>query len=325
MKRHVVLVLGAGGFVGKAVVEALARSDWATPVPAYHRLPASVDFTGFRAVDATDVTALAAALDGVDGLVNCVGGAPNVTLDTAAALFAAATGQRPAPRIVHLSSMSVYGSATGAVDEAAVLRADTGAYATAKLGAERIIGRYGNLVVLRPGCIYGPGSAQWSERIASLLLSGRIGDLGTSGEGFCNLVLVADVATAVLQALTLVGIEGQAFNLSATSRLTWNQYFALYADALGGAPLRQIGRLRLLADSQLLAPMLKLAGAMTRGGSQGRGASLPYFPPSLLRLFGQRIELIARKAETVLALDWTPLADGLAAAATAYQRRGGGA
>jgi nucleoside-diphosphate-sugar epimerase len=263
-------------------------------------------------LDATDASALSRALVGIDSAVNCVGGTPAVMVASAGALAAAAAAHHPRPRVIHLSSMSVYGSATGMVDEGAALHANAGAYAKGKVEAERLSAAYSNLVVLRPGCIYGPGSGQWSLRIAALLLSGRIGDLGPRGEGYCNLVLADDVAGAVLQALKLDDVAGQAFNLAATSQLTWNQYFRLFAKVLGTLPLRQISPIQLLADTMLLAPMLKVADAFS-GGSATRRLRLPPFSPSLLRLFGLRLELNARKAEEMLAMSWTPLNDGLIA------------
>ena len=39
MPKQRVLVLGAGGFVGRHVMAALATSDWATPVAAVRRSP----------------------------------------------------------------------------------------------------------------------------------------------------------------------------------------------------------------------------------------------------------------------------------------------
>ena len=116
------------------------------------------------------------------------------------ALFEAAERMTPAPRIIHLSTMSVYGSPTGLVDETAPLRGDLGPYSAAKVAAEATAAAYPHAVMLRPGCVFGPGSEQWSIRIARLLLERRLGDLGAAGDGFCNLVHVGDVVMAILRA-----------------------------------------------------------------------------------------------------------------------------
>ena len=59
----------------------------------------------------------------------------------------------------------------------------------------------GDAVILRPTCVFGPGSTQWTTRIARLLKARRIGDLGSAGDGGCNLAFIDDVVAAVLAAL----------------------------------------------------------------------------------------------------------------------------
>ena len=91
-------------------------------------------------------------------------------------------------RVVHLSSMAVLGNATGVLDETApVDRASGNAYADAKIECERIItaaaARGLDCVILRPSCIYGPGSVLWTVRIARMLAARRLGDLGAAGDG----------------------------------------------------------------------------------------------------------------------------------------------
>jgi nucleoside-diphosphate-sugar epimerase len=311
--KQVVLVLGADGFIGRHVVAALAASDWAEPVAAGRRAvpvqPGPIRRVRF---DATDATALRAALSGAHAVVNCVAGSPDAIRRGAAALFDATLPG--APLVVHFSSMAVYGAARGAVDETAPLRADLGPYAQAKIDAERCAAGYPRRVVLRPGIVYGPGSTLWSELVGRLLLARRLGDLGDAGEGLCNLVYVGDVAAAVIAALRRPAAMGEVLNLAAPAPPTWNGYFAQYAAALGAAPLRTIGPLRLQYELRIAGPAAKLAEVLARAA----GSSAPPAPairPWLLEQCRLPIEMRSERAQRLLGLEWTPLAQGLRATA----------
>jgi nucleoside-diphosphate-sugar epimerase len=308
--RQRVLVLGAGGYIGTRVVAALAASDWAIPIAATHRTARryapNVETTR---LDATAAAAMGQALHGVSAVVNCVAGEAETIVSAARALFDSCAAMTPQPRVVHLSTMSVYGTATGDVDETAALRGDANAYSAAKAEAERLARVCAFVVHLRPGIVYGPGSPIWSERIGRWLLSNRLGDLGAAGCGYCNLVHVDDVVEAILRSLRLPGIAGEAFNLSLTSPPTWNEYFRLYADALG-VPFHAISRQRLLLELAVLAPPLLLAERAARLGGLRRQLPAP-IRPWLLRLCRQRIRLDVHKAERMLGMKWTLLDQGL--------------
>jgi len=311
-----VLILGAGGFIGRHVTAALAASGWAKPIAAGRHIggdvPAGVET---RRLDATVPDEVRAALSGIDAVVNCVAGPPDVLRRTGEVLFDAArlAGE---PAIVHLSSMAVYGEATGPVDETAPRTAEQGAYAAAKLAGEDLAAAYPRSVVLRPGCVYGPGGAQWSGRIARLLLAHRIGDLGAGGDGIANLVHARDVAAAVTAALSDDRAMGQAFNLAMPAPPTWNDYFFLFAKELGAVPIVRLSERRLAFESRVLAPPLKIAEILAR--RIGLTGGPPPIPPSLTRLWRQEIHLVSAKAEERLGLRWTPLAEGLAETAAWY-------
>jgi nucleoside-diphosphate-sugar epimerase len=292
-----VLVLGADGFVGRRVAAALAASDWAEPIK--QGVPAQ----------------LPAALAGVDAVANCVNGRPVDITRAAHLLFAAAAANGRAIPIVHLSSMTVYGSARGIVAEDTALLPDLGAYAQAQCEADQLAAGNPNTIRLRPGCEYGPDCPQWSERVARWLLRRRLGDLGAGGDGYCNLLFIDDLVTAMLVALRRPELSGRAFNLALPDPPTWNEYFIGFAKALGAVPVRRVTRRRLALETKVLAPPLKIAEMLlARAGLAGMGLP-PAIPPSLLRLCRQGIRMNVRQAELALGMQWTPLETGLQRAA----------
>jgi nucleoside-diphosphate-sugar epimerase len=310
-----VLVLGATGFIGQRVLDALRSCDWASPVGASRR-GADVQ------LDATDAEQLRRAMEGVSAVVNCVLGNSRTIVDSARALFSVAGRMATPPRIVHFSSLAVYGEATGDVDESAAPVGRLSAYGAAKFETERLAGANPSIVTLRPGIVYGPGGAQWSGRIAQLLLAHRLGDLGRGGDGYCNLVLIDDVVEAVLRALRLPTTEARAFNLSLPDPPTWNEYLLRYAAALGAVPVSRITQRRLRLESTLLAPPQKIAEIIAGRLKPGLARRLPQaIPPSLVRLFRQEIRMKVGLAEQILGLRWTPLEEGLRQTALRYRPR----
>ncbi|MDB5368650.1 MAG: dependent epimerase/dehydratase family protein [Roseomonas sp.] len=310
-----VLVLGAGGFIGNHVLTGLARAG--LPVIAGIRRRAPAAPVPSRQVDAGDAGSLAAAMEGVGAVVNCVASGPGAMVE-GARLLAAAAGPR---RIVHLSSMAVYGAATGLVDEDAPLRPE-GAYGEGKAAAEAVLRAHaaqgGEVVMLRPGCVHGPGSESWTARPARLLRAGRLGDLGAAGDGACNLTAVADLAAATAAALRLPEARGQAYNISDPGPMDWNAYFRGLARAIGAIPLHRIGGRRLRAEA-LAAYPLKVLEAL---GRKARLRVPDPLPPSLLRLFRQDIVLDHRRADAELGFKRTPPAIALAEAAAWFLKAG---
>ena len=306
MKQRI-LVLGANGFIGGEVVTGLASSGWATPILGVRGPLARGDQFEQRIVEASAVDSVAAAMRDVTGVVNCVAGDAQTIVAGAKALFEAAARVTPAPRVMHLSTMSVYGSADGLIDETAPLRGDLGPYSEAKVAAEAAASAYPRTVIFRPGCVFGPGSEQWTIRIARLLLAHRLGDLGAAGDGFCNLVHVGDVVAAILRALNEPGADGRAFNLSIPQPPTWNEFLVKYAMALDAVPVRRISQRRLRMEEKLLAPPLKIAEILGRIAKLDARRLPPLIPPSLIRSMRQEIRLDPGRAQAELGLHWKGL------------------
>lgn len=311
-----VAVLGATGFVGRVLVPALLATGRNVTMVARRRPPIIPAGASFVTCDAGDAHALADAVCGITQIVNVVSGTPATMVKTARNLCAILGRRRPhelAIGLVHMSSLAVFGQETGILAESTIpVPARRHPYGVAKLRAEAILLAEPTIVagcvVLRPGCIYGPGAAVWSDRIGRLLLAERLGWLGREGRGRCNIVHVADVAHAVIVALEIGRDNAGVHHLLAPEELTWNNFFSRYGAHLGVASLPNIGRAQLIAESLVAAPLAKL---LARLG--GRPPDI--ITPSMRRLFRSRAMPISQSARLLLPSNFRVLEDGLAEAA----------
>lgn len=303
-----VLVTGAGGFVGTAVVKQLLAAGW--DVRAGTRRGGIVADGPGVALDVTDRASCDRAMAGAAVVVHCAVGNAAVTVGGTQTVMAAA-GPR---RVVHLSSVAVYGATPGAVDEDAPLPAATG-YAAWKQTAEHACGP--NAVRLRPAIIYGPGAALFVDKLLARMQAGRWGTFGADADGLCNPVHVDDVARAACLALT-AEVGGQAFNIDAGTPLTWNAWFALLARHAGLAlPEYPPGRLR--RWSRLAVPAKALARLAPALRPALSGALLA---PAASEVALFRLHATYPAARARAALGWQPLVPletGVAQAVAAWR------
>lgn len=312
-----VLVLGGTGYIGKRLLHTLAGTARHQAAGASRNPAASGSCgTDWIRLDTCNLAEMTQALQGFDAVVNCVAGDARSISEGAAVLVQAARNAGH-PRLIHMSTMSVYGPAEGTVREDTPPNLETGWYGRAKCEAESHLGEHarqsGNAVVLRPGCVYGPGSELWVGRIARWLRAGRLGDLGTGGDGWSNLVHVDDVCQAVLACLDLAIPPGElpVFNMAAPDSPRWNAYFVDLALALQLTPVRRISKRQLQLDTRLAGPPLKLAQMLARRLGRSAAAVPDYIPPGLPALWSQHIHLDATQASDRLGMAWTPYAAGL--------------
>ena len=234
-----ILVTGAGGFIGRAVVRALHRQGVAARA-GVRRAPGP-DQVLF---DLFDRAAVQAALRDVRAVIHCARDDDHArsvqgTRDLLA--MAAAAGVR---RFVHLSSVAVYGVAEGLVGETTPPAGKLDAYAQGKLASEADCRAAASdqmtVAVVRPALVYGPGSALWTTPYLRRLPSGRWRRLGRGGEGRANLIHVDDVAGFAAFLADRETGPFAIFNANGPDSPTWNAYLDLFADALGVA--RPTGR-----------------------------------------------------------------------------------
>lgn len=307
-----IVVLGGNGFVGATIVRCLSQRP-ALRIVVASRAPRPRAEVECVAADTRDRAALARALEGADAVVNCVTGDAS-TIANGAHTLAQAAGDARVGRIVHLSSMAVYGSRTGTVDESIEPLADIGWYGAAKIEAERAIAGFAAAAqrqawLLRIGCVNGADSPLWTRRLAGWLRSHRLGDLGASGDGWSNLVHVQDIARAVEIACLgqTVHADGpvNVLNLAAPDSPRWNRWFIDLGVAIGATPIATVPSWRLALEGRAIAPPLKLAERLADRLRLPRGTVPEAMPPSLLRLFRQSIRLDSARATHRLGLRFT--------------------
>lgn len=317
-----VLVLGGAGFVGRQVVIALQEAGLQVCVAS--RSISTVPGCEVVKADATRPDTLVRAMQGCDAVVNCVTGSANSIVRSAHGVLNAIRSSR-CGILIHMSSMAAYGDILGDVMDDTPLGLGGGWYAQAKREAESVLAQAAQegckVVMLRPGCVYGPGSHLWLLRVAKWLHQGRLGDLGAAGDGWSNLVHINDVAQAVLAGLRISPGPLLCANLSAPDSPRWNGYFIALAKALGATPVRRIGPQQLKLDAYIAAAPLRAWERVAPRLGLSAQWSPPALPPSLLSLFSQgrrlRSEVIVRE----MGLSWTPFELGVLQSANWYREK----
>ena len=242
-----VLLTGATGFLGGSILAALQREGYEVRVLVRPGRGGELENAEIVQGDITERESLVNAVQGVDFVVHAAArvettgrweefAAANVRATQWLIRAASAAGVR---RIVHVSSLSIY-----AVDRDGVTidenspydseAAARGGYSRSKLAADRVAlyeARHGApVVVLRPGLLYGPGKrppvARQSFQVGNfkLLLARRNYPL--------PLTYIDNVADAVVLALRVEGIDGQAFTV-VDDNVPQGQYVQLFREISG--------------------------------------------------------------------------------------------
>lgn len=273
---NITFVAGAGGFVGRALVDALVqRGDEVRGLdvrfpPAWP--PQAAQLTG----DICDAGLLHQGCDGATYVVHlaallpqrhaCPAEMRRVNVDGTRALVEAAL-QAGVRRLVMVSSAEVYGLPRAApCPEDAPLR-PLGEYGRNKVEAERLVRVAGErgleVVILRPPTIVGP---RMPERLLAGMLAvlrrGRVLFVPGGGRRF-QFVALSDVVAACLLAAVTDGGVGETFNIGSEDVPSQLETFRRLRDRVGSrsavipvppALLRVVGRALLAAGRSPIEP-----------------------------------------------------------------------
>jgi nucleoside-diphosphate-sugar epimerase len=264
-----ILVTGAGGFIGGRVVEVLHQLPGVSVTAAIRRWGSAVRIgrlpVEILLCDITDHAQMRRAMEGVGAVVHCAAGDPHATVEGTRAVLQAAL-EAGVERVVHLSTMEVYGAVEGEIHEDAPLRKTGWPYRDSKIDAELLCRTYLDrgldVSILRPTIVYGPFSRDWTMKFAERLVAGGSFPGREDCQGTCNLLYVDDLVEAIVLALDRKEAGGEAFNVNGEERLTWWQYLNALSGALGLPALNGRHPFARRVRSAALAPVRTTARIM---------------------------------------------------------------
>ena len=212
-KPKKVLITGANGFIGNRLMQ--HYKDQSIPV-------VGVDLTGngediFEG-DIGQPETMSQLLQDCDVIVHTAALVSNAIADremwrvnvlSTGNLIAAAEKYK-VRRFVHISSIVAYGnSAKGELDEEQPVHADGGSYVLTKLASEHTVlaavsKSKMELVIIRPGDVYGPGSRPWMTLPIEAIKKGQF-MLPAKGQGFFRPIYIDDLIRGIALAVSTKG------------------------------------------------------------------------------------------------------------------------
>jgi len=270
-------ITGIGGFIGLRMAQRAIERGWTVSGLEISATAADrAAETGARVVvgDINDKAKLAKAFAGADVVFHT---AAVVAEDGPRELYErvnnqgtrsvceAALSQR-VPRLVHLSSIMVYGfNYPDQVGENGPYADDGNIYNETKLSSENIALSFHQpdqlgVIVIRPGDVYGAGSVPWVLRPLELIRNGQM-LLPTVNRctGVINHVHIDNLLDGIWLAMEHDAV-GEAFNITDVVVTPTDQFFAHHARWLGQKTPRTIPAWLMYPALNLLASVASLVG-----------------------------------------------------------------
>ena len=256
------LVTGATGLVGSHIVERLQADGWSVRALVRNARDATkagwqpIAWLGQRDVelalgDVLDLTTFANAATGCDAVFHSAAAVAARTweeyksMNVDGARNAIGAASRAGAKLVHVSSVAVYGAsgryrADGAkTDESVALAplAEDAWYARSKRESEALVleaHRTGRVwaTALRPSVIYGPRDRYFVPRMARIVNLGFAPRVG-GGTNTLSIVHAASVADGVVRAASLDAAGGNVYNVAHDFDVTSSEFFRLGGIGLG--------------------------------------------------------------------------------------------
>ncbi|MFT5923508.1 MAG: nucleoside-diphosphate-sugar epimerase [Paraglaciecola sp.] len=141
-------------------------------------------------------------------------------------------------RFVQISSIVVFGNkAKGELDEEHPVHADGGSYVLTKLASEHTVlsaQTQGNIevVVIRPGDVYGPGSRPWVILPLEMIKKNQF-MLPAMGKGYFRPIYIDDLVRGITKAASSDKVAGQILILSCKGNITTKEFFKNHCSWLG--------------------------------------------------------------------------------------------
>jgi len=243
-----VLIVGASGFIGRALAARVAAAGSRVRGLDIVRRDDGVPME-FVQADLRDLRSLLPVVEDSRLVFHCARWAGQPRSREAAyatdvlgtANLLEACRQVGVARVLYLSSVTVYGPTTVPVITEATPCWPVGTYSASKVEAEHKVQAACHagvpVVTLRPGQAYGPGSLGGTIEPIRWLAAGRP-VLVDGGHGITHPVYIAHLLDAMVAAATAHGVEGQTFNI-ADGDFHWREFYSHYARMVR-RPLRSV-------------------------------------------------------------------------------------
>jgi nucleoside-diphosphate-sugar epimerase len=263
-----VLITGANGFIGNTLMRYYKQQGTAV---------IGVDLYGngedIIQGDIANPEAISHLLEQCDVIVHTAALVSNAMKDSdmwrvnvlATRNLIAAAKQHKVRRFVQISSIVAYGNAAqGELDEDYPVHADGGSYVLTKLASEHAVlaaQASGGIevVILRPGDVYGPGSRPWIIAPLEAIAKNQF-MLPAKGEGFFRPIYVDDLIRGIDLAVRHPAAAGEIFNLSCEGYITTKEYFASHYQWLGKKGPMLVSTKVALAVSAIASKVADLMG-----------------------------------------------------------------
>lgn len=248
LQGKTVLITGATGFLGGAFCHRLAADG--AHVKALARRPerdryireiANLDIVMGDITDEQRMREITAGCDVVFHAAAALGGPldhqRHVNVEGTRSVMAAAASSG-AQRVVHISTISVYGYKNmGDVTEDTPQNPGHDAYHISKAEAEAVVREMGvahsiAYTILRPGMIYGPRSNMWTRRMFQLARRKPTPFIG-SGKGSAYPIFIDDVVDLAINAAVHPAAENQIFNCTPDPSPTVREFLSAYSHLAG--------------------------------------------------------------------------------------------
>jgi nucleoside-diphosphate-sugar epimerase len=297
-----ILVTGASGFIGGRLAERLAQEQGAH-VRGLVRDASRTTHRDFELAigDITDTSAINNAVRDCNVIIHCA--AKQFPPGTRAQFFAENIGgfenlaraalENHVERFVHLSTINVHGYPPPPGCHAdSSLRESGDFYSDSKIATERVAWQYYHeknlpLVIVRPGCTYGPRGGAWTLTPIKRLRAHKrvlIGD----GSGVCNTAYIDNLVDLILLATRNDGAIGQAFIGTDGVGVPWREFYGAYARMMG---MTQMNSVPLFAARMIAFASEAIARMMARR---------PFVARQSIEFYSHRVVYDISKATRIL-------------------------